>query len=147
MYNIVKSVINGRNYKLADIQQKVKKLYVMGDITADQMDELFQMAAEGVSADAERPETLDMIKSLSERVTVLEKALESLQNGSEDEEDAVTTDYPAWKPWDGINTDYQQYSVVLHNGKLWQSLLNGQNVWEPGTAGTDALWVEYEALS
>ena len=33
MYNIIKSVILAGGYKLADIQFKVKKMYIMGDIT------------------------------------------------------------------------------------------------------------------
>ena len=53
MYEIVKSVISAGDYKLADIQHKIKKLFVMGDLTEKQADELLAMASQGVSVDAE----------------------------------------------------------------------------------------------
>lgn len=147
MFNVIKTVINAGGFKLADIQHKVKKMYVMGDITEAQMDELLLMASGGVSTDAERPEMLDMMKKLSERMDVLEGRLKAL-GGASDEEPGAGDDtpaYPAWEPWDGISNKYQQDAIVQHNGKLWQSIFAGQNVWEPGAAGTETLWSEYTA--
>ena len=138
MYEVIKSVIAAGGYKLAEIQHKVKKLYILGDITEEQMDELLTMASAGVSADAERPENLELIRNLAERVTALESRVAALE-GTEDGGDAE--EHPAWKPWDGISTDYPQGTVVSHNGQLWESVFAGQNVWEPGTAGTESLWV------
>ena len=138
MYEVIKSVIAAGGYKLAEIQHKVKKLYILGDITEEQMDKLLALASTGVSADAERPENLELIRNLAERVTALESrvaAMEGTEDGGE------TGEYPTWKPWDGISTDYQQGAVVSHNGQLWESVFAGQNVWEPGTAGTESLWV------
>ena len=53
MYEIIKNVISAGGYKLAEIQHKVKKLYILGDLTEEQADELLAMAAAGVSTDAE----------------------------------------------------------------------------------------------
>ena len=139
MYEIVKSVITAGDYKLADIQHKVKKLFVMGDLTEEQADELLAMASQGVSVDAERPETLQMIQTLAGEIKTLKERVTALEGGK-DEEEAV---YPAWKAWDGLSTDYQKGAIVSHNGELWQSVFNGQNVWEPGAVGTESLWVKY----
>ena len=138
MYEIIKNVINVGGFKLADIQHKVKKLYVLGDITEEQLDELLQMASGGVSTDAERPETLAMMKKLSERMDVLEGRMDALE-GTTDTGD----EFPAWEPWDGISNKYQSGAIVQHNDKLWQSIFSGQNVWEPGAAGTESMWMEY----
>lgn len=145
MYGIIKNVINAGGYKLADIQYKIKKLYVLGDITEEQMDELLRMASGSVSADAERPETLTMIKKLSERIDDLDSRLNILEGNTEEEPDVgeESTVYPAWEPWDGIADRYQYGAVVRHNDKLWQSIYQGQNVWEPSTAGTESMWIEY----
>ena len=140
MYEVIKSVIAAGGYKLAEIQHKVKKLYILGDITEEQMDKLLSLASGGVSTDAERPENLELIRNLAEKVAALESRVAALE-GTEDGGDAE--EYPAWKVWDGIGTDYQQGAVVSHNGQLWESVFAGQNVWEPGAAGTDALWVTY----
>lgn len=138
MYEVLKSVISVGGYKLTEIQHKIKKLYVFGDLTEAQMDELLAMASRGVSTDAERPETLDLIHTLSEEIKALESRVKALEGGSEEEPTIAE-----WKPWDGISKDYQNGAVVSHNGELWESVFNGQNVWEPGTVGTENLWVKY----
>lgn len=141
MYEIMKSVISAGGFKLADIQHKIKKLYAIGDLTEEEMDKLLALASGGVSADAERPEVMAMLLNLSERIEALEKKLnESAEPGEE------TPEHEAWKPWDGMSNKYQHGTIVSHNGKLWQSVFAGQNVWEPGTAGTENLWVIYEEV-
>ena len=58
-------------------------------------------------------------------------------NSNENEQ----TEYPIWKPWDGISKDYQIGAIVVHNGEVWESTFAGQNVWEPGTVG-DNFWIK-----
>ena len=91
-------------YKLLEVQQQIKRLYALGDITEEQMDELLQLAAEGASADAERPSDVEMIMSLAEMVAALEARVEALEGsnsgGGDDEEQP---EYESWKPWDGIS--------------------------------------------
>lgn len=140
MYEIVKSVISAGDYKLADIQHKIKKLFVMGDLTEKQADELLAMASGGISVDAERPETLQLIQTLAEEIEALKERVMALEGGNEEQ-----TEHPAWKAWDGLSTDYQKGAIVSHNGELWQSVFNGQNVWMPGAPGTESLWVKYTA--
>lgn len=142
MYEIIKNVIEARGYKLNEIQHKVKKLYVMGDLTEEQMDELLAMAAAGVSADAERPEVLAMLRRLSARIDATEQRLTILEGG--DAEPGEPAAAEAWAPWDGVSNKYQPGAIVSHNGQLWRSEYKGQNVWEPGAAGTEALWVKYK---
>jgi hypothetical protein len=146
MVNLIKNVIKAGGYKLSDIQHKVKKLYLMGDITEEEMNSLLSMASNGVSADAERPEVLTMLRTLSERMSGLEARLAVLEAVGEEEpaDPDAPAEYEAWTPWDGISDRYQQGAIVTHVGKVWESVFAGQNVWEPGTAGTEAMWVEIE---
>ena len=139
MFDVIKSAISAGGYKLADMQYKIKKLYVMGDLTEDQADQLLVMAQGGVSPDAERPETIQMIKTLSDKITDLEARVKALEG---DPVDPDVPEYPVWKPWDGISTDYQKGAVVSHKGELWESVYDGQNVWEPGTVD-ERFWVKY----
>ena len=142
MFDVIKSAISAGGYKLADMQYKIKKLYVLGDLTEAEMDELLALAAGGVSTDAERPETLEMIRSLDAKIFALDERVKALEN--KPVEPDVPEDYPEWKPWDGISKDYQEGAIVKHNGKTWVSVFSGQNVWEPGTVG-DQFWKEYLA--
>ena len=136
MYNVIKSVISAGGYKLTDIQQKIKRFHIRGDLTEAEMDELLSLASVGVSPDAERPEFLTLIQTLAEEVNSLKERVLILEGGNSEEEE-----YPDWKPWDGINKDYQYGAIVSHNGELWESVFNGQNVWEPGTS--EHLWVKH----
>ena len=135
MYDILKNVISAGGYKLATVQHKIKKLYVFGDLTEGQTEELLAMASSKASAEAERPEVMKMLRSLADRVAALEAAQSPGEDGAQT---------PVWKPWDGISQDYPQGAVVTHNGKLWRSVFAGQNVWEPGAVGTESLWVPCE---
>ena len=139
MVNVIKGVISAGGYKLTDIQHKVKKMFVLGDITEAEMDELLLLASGGVSTDAERPELLAMIQNLAAEVEALKADVDALKGIPDEPESA---EHPVWKPWDGISKDYQIDAIVSHNGELWQSKFNGQNVWEPGAAGTENMWVK-----
>ena len=148
MFEIIKSAISAGGYKLTEIQHKIKKLYILGDLTEAQMDELLSMASGGVSTDAERPETLKLIQTLGAEIEALKarvKALEGAddEGGNDNADDPEQPAHAEWKPWDGISKDYQYGAIVSHNGELWLSNYSGQNVWQPGTAGTEALWVKY----
>lgn len=50
---------------------------------------------------------------------------------------------PDWEQPDSTN-GYSYGDKVRHNGIVWISIYEGSNVWEPGTAGTENLWKEYE---
>lgn len=139
MYEVIRSVIAAGGYKLAEIQHKIKKMYILGDLDEGQMDGLLALAARGVSADAERPEMLELVLRLADRVEVLEKKLVLQEDSTGD----GTAAYEAWNAWDGVSDQYQPGAVVSHNGLLWESVYEGQNVWEPGAAGTESMWVEY----
>lgn len=145
MYNVIKGVISAGGYKLTDIQHKIKSFYMKGDLTEAEMDELLAMASGGVSTDAERPEILVIIQNLAAEVDALKARVEALERGDVGNTggNEESTGYPEWRPWDGISKDYQNGSIVSHNGVLWQSVYSGQNVWEPGAVGTDSLWVKY----
>lgn len=139
MYDILKNVIAAGGFKLADIQHRVKKLYALGDLTEEQLDELLVLSQQKAAPEAERPETLEMIRKLTERVTAVERKL-----AAQDDTQTEQAEYEDWETWDGVSDKYQKGVIVSHNGQLWQSAYDGQNVWEPGAVGTEALWVKYE---
>lgn len=142
MYNILKTKILMGGTRLSEVQNRIKRLYATGDLTDGQLEELMELSQQKANPEAERPELPEMLRSLAERVEALEKKLEST---SLPEEEAPYIE--AWTPWDGVSNKYQLGAVVSHNGKLWQSVFNGQNVWAPGTAGTESLWIEYTEVT
>ena len=136
MVEIIRNVINAGNYKLSEIRAKIKRFYAMGDINEGELEELLSLATNGVKAENERPEVLAMLATLSERIAKLEEKVFSAS-------DEATIE--AWKPWDGISDKYQPGAVVTHQDFVWESIYNGQNVWEPGVPGTESMWIRKEA--
>ena len=51
---------------------------------------------------------------------------------------------PEWVQPTGGHDAYSAGDKVTHNGRTWESLVNA-NVWEPGAAGTEALWREVQS--
>lgn len=148
MYNIIKTAILSGGYKLAEMQKKINKLWIGGHITEAEADDLLILASGGIDTDAERPEMLAIVKSLSEKIDALTERvayLEGVADGFAPEEPGGTAPdvYENWEPWDGISEKYKHGTIVYHNGKTWISTFKGQNVWEPGTPGTETLWAEY----
>ena len=66
-------------YKLDELELKIKKLYVLGDLTESEMDELLALAADSVDNSAQ-VDMFAMIVDLQHRVEALE-----------------TADFPVWK--------------------------------------------------
>ena len=50
-------------------------------------------------------------------------------------------EWPAWSQPVGAHDAYAKGDKVSHKGKHWTSSVDS-NVWEPGTAGTENLWIE-----
>lgn len=53
-------------------------------------------------------------------------------------------DIPEWEQPDSTNA-YREGDKVTHNGSIWVSLVDN-NVWEPGTLGTETLWEEIDQI-
>lgn len=79
MKEFIVGVIEKGDYKLDEIEVKIKKLYVLGDLTEEEMNELLQLAADSVDNSAQ----IDLFQ----KVVDLEHRIEALE----------TADYVVWK--------------------------------------------------
>lgn len=73
MKEFIEQVIAKGDYKLDELETKIKKLYVLGDITECEMDELLTLAADSVDNSAQ-VDMFTMIVDLQHRVEALETA-------------------------------------------------------------------------
>lgn len=71
MYSFIKSIIETGNFKLSDMETRIKRLYVTGDLTEEQVPELLALAAENAS-DAANANLYDMVVDLMHRVDAIE---------------------------------------------------------------------------
>ena len=79
MKEFIEQVIAKGDYKLDELEAKIKKLYILGDLTETEMDELLALAADSVDNSAQ-VDMFAMIVDLQHRVEALE-----------------TADFPVWK--------------------------------------------------
>lgn len=78
MYDFIKDFISKGDYKLDELEVKIKKLFILGDLTEAEMDELLTLAAESVRDEAQ-VDLFQMVVDLQHRVRNLE-----------------TKDFPVW---------------------------------------------------
>lgn len=106
----------GKNYKIGDVFRY--------GVNSDNESQLYQVLQEHESAEQWKP---DEAVSLYKKIGI------------------TPSGYPIWTQPLGASDAYEKGDIVQHNERLWQSDIDG-NVWEPGIAGTETLWHEYNEL-
>lgn len=99
MKDFIVSVIERGGYKLDDIEIKIKRMYIIGDITESEMTELLQLAADSVDNSAQ----IDLFQKIID----LEHRVEALE----------TADFVEWKP-----------GYITKKGEIVKFDLNGDGV-------------------
>ena len=143
--SILENVIKSGKFDLARATELIETGYAEGAYTADERAALLALRDQHLTAENQRPEVLEALARMEAKYAALEARVAALESGGTGEAggDTPAETIPAWKPWSGVpGSGYQQGDKVTHNGKTWESNYAGENVWEPGTLGTEALWVE-----
>lgn len=138
MYSVIKDVIEGGNYQLVDISNKINKLWLEYQLNDDERNDLLELANKNINVDNEKPELQKQIEALRDYGMSLELRIKALEEG-QGTEPPIEEECPAWVPYDGVvNLGYDYGDKVTHNGFKWQNMLQGmKNVWEPGASGID----------
>ena len=134
IYDILKNVIESGEYRLSDMATRIDTVWAEGKLTDAQRTELHALTQSHLTPGGEAPALAAQVAALTARMADMEARLTALEGGGEAEE------WPDWEPWDGVSDRYKQGAQVTHNGYHWRSIFAGQNVWEPGAAGTESLW-------
>lgn len=143
MYEIIQTAILTGGYDLKAMASKIDALYAADRLTAEEWQKLRKLCLDHLKPEDTRPELQQQLEYLAARVTAAEARLDALEAGQSGETGGETN-YDEWEqPIAGLTDKYQQGAIVRHNGILWRSEYPGQNVWEPGVLGTEALWTEY----
>ena len=141
MAAILKNVIRNGGMPLTQVSERIETMYLNGRINAEERLELTELMHEKASPENEKGGWEEMYRTLAGKYRELEARVEAAERAlglyQEPEDSETDAGYPAWEPWDGITDRYQPGAVVVHNGKVWESVYPGQNVWEPGAPGID----------
>ena len=75
MRDFIESVIRTGNYVLAEMEDRIQKMYVMGKLTESEMTELLDLAAEN-ARDSMQIDITEKLKELEDRIYALEHPVE-----------------------------------------------------------------------
>lgn len=133
MYEIIKSVISSKDYKLEDILYKISKMYIEDRITESEKSELDELARSNAKAE----NSYDMQKQLDN----LEARVKALEEKGTTDEPGTTEKYPEYIQPTGAHDAYQSGDKITFNGKKYICKMDNC-VWSPETY--PAAWEEVE---
>ena len=133
MYEVIKNVINSKDYKLEDILYKINKMWIESAITEEEKTELDSLARQNAKAEnsyAPLQKQIDKLfvdmKDLEARIGLLEQ-----EEGQETEE-PETEEYPEYKQPQGAHDSYNTGDKITYNEKKYICKMDGC-VWNPDT--------------
>ena len=131
MYEVIKNVIESKDYKLEDILYKINKMWIESAITEEQKTELDNLARENANAEnsyAPLQEQIDKLyadmKELEARIGLLE------QEEGQEVEEPETEEYPQYEQPTGAHDAYHVGDKITYNGKKYICKLDNC-VWTP----------------
>ena len=131
MYEVIKNVINSKDYKLEDILYKINKMWIESAITEEEKTELDSLARQNAKAEnsyAPLQEQIDKLyvdmKELEARISLLE------QEDGQEVEEPETEEYPQYVQPTGAHDAYNTGDKITYNGKKYICKINGC-VWTP----------------
>ena len=133
MFKIIKNVIESQDYKLEDILEKIKVMYVEDKITKIQKDELDKLAREKAKAE----NSYDIQRQLNNifaRLEALENHNKETENTDSTENETEPTEpieeYLEYVQPTGAHDSYKIGDKVLYNNKKYNCIMDNC-VWAP----------------
>lgn len=128
IYEIIKSVIESKDYELSDVLMKIEKRCFEGQLTEEQRDELAAMARTNANPQNSYAPFQEQIEKLANEVKLLREEVAALKNGGSTEE--PSDEYPEYVQPTGGHDAYKIGDKVTFEGKKYECLMNGC-VWTP----------------
>lgn len=144
MYEIIKNVIENKDYELVDMLYKINKMYIESEITEEQKEELDNLARANANAENSYApmqeqidkafKEIDLLKSTVEAnavgMSALKEAVEKLGGKLENPVEEPVEEYPEFVQPTGAHDAYNIGDKVTYNGKKYICQINGC-VWAP----------------
>ena len=128
MFEIIKNVIESRDYELVDMLYKINKMYIESNITEEQkqkLDELARTNAVSENSYASVQEQINRIYEKLDSIEVRVAKLEETEGTSEPE-----NEYPEYVQPQGAHDAYKIGDKITYKGKKYICQMNGC-VWTP----------------
>lgn len=118
MYNVIKNVINAKNYELSDILNKINTMWITGTLTDSQRTELLEEARTNATPENSYVGTQRQIADIWEKLKEQDKEIQSLKSMLSDtpEEPIPEEEYPEYINPTGAHDAYHAGDKVTYNG-------------------------------
>ena len=146
MYEIIKNVIESKDYELRDMLYKINKMYIESNITEEQKTELDELAR--INANAENSyapfqeqidkafsqisELKNTIEANAVGMAALKEAVEKLGAKIETPVEEPKEEFPEYIQPTGAHDAYNTGDKITYNGKKYTCKMNNC-VWNPDT--------------
>lgn len=133
MFETFQTLINAGGYGLADLTERIKTMYVMGELTEDEMKQLLEQAQDNAKPDDSYAPLADRVKAIEEWETTIEERLSKLESGSlpnPGEPEKPGDKWPEYKQSTGAHDAYHVGDKITYNGKHYTCVLDWC-VWPP----------------
>ena len=144
MYEIIKNVINTGDYELKDFLEKINIMYIEGEITKEQKDELDNLARKNANPENSYAPLQKQIDNLYLELNTLKSTVEANAQGMSALKEAVeklggavikpeyppVEEYPEYKQPTGAHDAYKVGDKITFEGKKYTCILDNC-VWSP----------------
>lgn len=132
MYDIIKNVIESKNYELVDMLYKINKMYIEAEITEEQKEELDNLARTNAKAENSYAPLQKQLDNTNARIDSLEERIAKLEGETTEEpsEPVQEDEYPEFVQPTGAHDAYNVGDKITYNGKKYICQINGC-VWAP----------------
>ena len=129
MYEIIKNVLNAKEYELTTMLTKIKTLWVEGDISDTQKEELVELARTNAKPENSYAPLQNQINTLFDNMKELAQEIATLKNGGVASEEP-TEEYPEYVQPTGAHDSYKAGDKITYNGKKYECQKDNC-VWNP----------------
>ena len=126
MFEAFQTIINAGGYDLADLTERIKTMYAMGELTEDEMTQLLDSAAANANQDAMLPDMSERVGALETRIAALEERVGKLETGGVEpgEPEEPADEWPEWVRPTSKDTQYRKGDKVTFNGRHYVCVKN-----------------------
>ena len=130
MFDLIKQVINSKDYKLEDMLYKINKMYIENFITEDEKTELDNLARENADPVNSYAPLQEQIDNMYIKISNLENRVNTLENVGGTEEPGEEEEYPEFVQPTGAHDCYNIGDKIIYKGKKYICKIDGC-VWAP----------------
>lgn len=128
MFEIIKSVIENKDYELRDILYKINKMWIESQISEEEKTSLDELARENAKAENSYASLQEQVDTIFTEIELIHNRLDILE-GTEEPTKPVE-EYPEYVQPTGAHNCYNTGAKITFKGEKYTCLIDGC-VWSP----------------